>query len=62
VAQGVVDFLEAVEVDQHDGAAGAGGRQRVAGPGPEGRAVRQAGEAVVHRLVRLPGGVAAQRP
>nr|BFE72914.1 hypothetical protein GCM10020092_062150 [Actinoplanes digitatis] len=64
VAQGVVDLLEAVQVDEHDRALGArdrGAVDRALRPRLEGRPVGQSGEAVVQRLVLLVRGVAAQR-
>jgi hypothetical protein len=54
VAERVVDLLEPVEVDEHEGDA-AGGRtvERRIGPLPQQRPVGQAGERVVQRLRRL---------
>jgi hypothetical protein len=52
VAEAVVDVLEVVEVDeQHRDVGGADGRQRLLDPLGEQRAVGQAGQPVVERLV-----------
>jgi hypothetical protein len=65
VAVGVVHRLEAVEVEQDDGPVQVAGERPVE-RGQEGRAVRQAGERVVQRLVlaqqRLPAQAAGGGP
>ncbi len=63
VAQGVVDVLEAVEVEQQDAhprALSAGGGDRLLGAVVEEHAVGQVGEPVVQRLVLAEPGVAAR--
>ncbi len=61
VTQGVVDVLEAVEVQQHDCEPVSCRRARRPRPRPlaEVQSVRQAGQRVVQRLVRTPLGLGA---
>ena len=65
VAEGVVDALEAVEVDEHRrrlGAAAAGVGEHLLGAVHDQRAVGQAGERVVQRLVAQLAGLLLDHP
>jgi hypothetical protein len=65
VTEGVVDLLEAIEVDEREGdvrPVAPGPVEYVVGPGVERRAVRQAGESVVPGFVLVAQGLPPQRP
>ena len=65
VAEGVVDALEAVEVDEHRrrvGAVAAGVDEHLLGAVHDQRAVRQPGERVVQRLVAQLAGLLLDHP